>query len=99
MLNCLNLNIVAVITFRFETDDKTAVLIAVFIFVTMNAVPLILSRLLYKLNDELHSIQNKNKYGSIYDKRNVSNERRHRAWLNPLVFFFRRTFFILATVY
>ena len=99
MLNCLNLNLVAVITFRFETNDKSQILIAVFIFVTMNLVPLILSRLLYKLNDELHSIQNKNKYGSIYTKRNVSNERKHRAWINPLVFFFRRTFFIFATVY
>ena len=66
---------------------------------TINVVPLILSPLLYKLNDELHSIQNKNKYGSIYAKRDVSKERMHRAWINPLVFFFRRTFFIFATVY
>ena len=66
----------------------------------INAVPLILSRTLFRLNDELHSVENLKKFGSMYSGRNVSPKRgRHLAWIAPLVFFFRRTLFIIATVF
>ena len=36
----------------------------------------------------------------MYSGRNVSPKRgRHLAWVGPLVFFYRRTLFIIATVF
>ena len=37
--------------------------------------------------------------GTLYEGKNVSSGRKHRAWLYPLIYFYRRTIFIVGTVF
>ena len=36
--------------------------------------------------------------GTLYDGKNVEADRKHKVWSYPLVYFYRRTLFILGTV-
>ena len=56
ILNSLKLNLTAVTTFQLAANDSIQVTTAAFLFIAINGVPLVLSRTLFKLNDELHSI-------------------------------------------
>ena len=56
ILNSLKLNLTAVTTFQLVASDFVQVSTAVLLFFAINAVPLILSRTLFKSNDELHSM-------------------------------------------
>ena len=69
------------------------------ILLVINLVPIFLSRLLYKKSAVLESAENLAKYNTMYSDKNVVETRKHRVWIYPLFFFFRRTIFIIATVF
>ena len=91
ILNSLKFNLTAVTTFQLAANDLVQVTTAVSLLVLINGIPLVLSRTLFRLNNELHTVDNIKKFGSMYSGRNVSPKRgRHLAWIGPLVFFYRR---------
>ena len=65
-LNSLKFNFTAVTTFQQATNDSIQLIIAIIFFIAASIIPLILSRVLFKLNNELNSDENKKKFGSMY---------------------------------
>ena len=63
------------------------------------ALPLFLSFILFKNRDQLEKEEKKKSYGSLYAGKNVNEERNHCVYFYPPIFFFRRLFFICASVY
>ena len=63
------------------------------------AIPIFLAVVLYRNGDKLETEVIKKKIGSLYAGKDVSESHNHRVWVSPLMFFYRRLFFIVASVY
>ena len=98
LLNSLNFNFSAICVFMHANSRIESKVFAALCIILMNVCPLVLSFILYKANNVLQDKKRKNQIGTLYEGRNVEAERKHRVWLFPLVFFYRRTIFIVGTI-
>ena len=97
-LNSLKINYSAACVFKHTDAGAWSQFVAVLMLVGINVCPLILSRILFKNNGVLEDKEKISKFGTLYEGRNVPADRKHRVWIFPLVFFFRRSLFIIGTL-
>ena len=98
LLNSLKINYSAACVFKHTDAGAWSQFVAVLMLVGINVCPLILSRILYKNNGVLEDKEKVSKIGTLYEGKNVPADRKHRVWIYPLVFFFRRSLFIVGTL-
>ena len=65
----------------------------------MIATPIIMSKILYAKRDSLSNEDTINTYGTLYVGKNIEEPSRNYVWVYPLTFFFRRTIFMIVTVF
>ena len=100
MLYSMKLNVTSLMAIKrwqmIDLGEKfTATLSLAFLFV----FPVICAKFLHKNAKELHKEANVQKFGSLYGGRNVDAKKQHKVWVLPLAYFFRRSVFMVATVY
>ena len=98
-LSSLKFNMVALVAFKRTPENGYEMLTAVLIFIGITALPVYFARLLIKHGDSLEEDENAERFGTIYSNRNVNSEKKHRVWIYPLSFFYRRAIFMAATVF
>ena len=98
LLNSLKINYSAACVFKHTDAGAWSQFVAVLMLVGINVCPLILARILYKNNGVLEDKDKVSKIGTLYEGKNVPADRKHRVWIYPLVFFFRRSLFIVGTL-
>ena len=99
-LNSLKLNMSAMVVLKSaESAGALDITVAVLILFVLNSIPIVLSKLLYNNTDMFEDEMFTKKYGTLYQGRNVSQDRDHNIFLSPLVFFYRRTLFVAITVF
>ena len=98
LLNSLKINYSAACVFKHTDAGAWSQFVAVLMLVGINVCPLILARILYKNNGVLEDKEKVSKIGTLYEGKNVPADRKHRVWIYPLVFFFRRSLFIVGTL-
>ena len=89
------------VIYDFNSSPLESRIIAVMIFVGINALPFLFTKILISNYDRLDKAEILTKYGSIYSTRRVSPGfvRDHLTFLDPLFFFARRTTFIFVCIY
>lgn len=98
LLNSLKLNFTAFIVFKPPLGNAVDILLGLVIMLLINAVPIYFFYILRKNREDLEQDSKKKAFGTLYQGKNIKKEAGH-SYMFPLVFFFRRTFFIIATVY
>ena len=98
LLNSLKFTYSALCVFKQADAGAGSVFVAILLLLLVSLSPLVLSRILYKHNNELKETETENKIGTLYEGKNVESKRKHRAWVFPLVFFGRRLVFVVCTV-
>lgn len=60
--------------------------------------PLVFVYVMFRNKDKLDTEEFRERYGSMYGGKNVFNER-NKAYLYPMLYFWRRLIFAIVTVY
>ena len=65
----------------------------------MSALPIYFLTVVYRNRESLEMKEKSSKFGALYSGKNVSNRAKHRVWLFPMTFFYRRLIFISVSVF
>ena len=97
VLNAVKLNMSGFVVFKLmgETSDLA---VAIAILVMTNGAPLVFCITVSCYKDQLESEVCNKSFGAIYAGKNIA-DKKHRAGLFPILFFWRRALFIVATVF
>ena len=99
-LNTMKLNLASMVTYKnYEQSSAAEVIVAALILSLLNILPIALALVVYWQTDRLELDENTQKFGTIYEGRNVSSTRNHRVWFYPFTFFTRRMLFMMLTVF
>jgi hypothetical protein len=100
LLNTLKLNMTAMIGLG-ATGFQLAT--SVSLLATMNLLPLLYTYVLIKKGDSLHTEETTKRYGTLYAglrlNRMENPEKRQRVWIYTMSFMFRRSLFMVLTVF
>ena len=77
--------------------------ISITTLIVLNLLPFLFAKVLHKNRETLESEATIAKYGTLYEGMSVketldSPPRQRHIWIQPLIFMFRRTLFIVLTV-
>ena len=98
LLNALKLNMSGFVALKLSTGLNIDMMIAVVIIAMINFVPLKFFFILYNNHYELEDEAFVKKSGTLVLGKRVDDDD-HKIWAFPIMFFYRRTLFIIATVY
>ena len=101
-LNGLKSNMAALLVIQdFNASPIESRIIAVLIFIIINMLPFLFTKILISNYSRLDKAEILTKYGSIYSSRRVSPGfvRDHLTFIDPLFFFARRTAFVFVCLY
>ena len=98
LLNSLKLNLSAFMA--FATPDKNAadILIALVVLCIVNIAPIICCIVIFRNRAGLKEDDNRKAFGTLYQGRKIEDTK-NRIMLYPIAFFYRRTIFIIVTVF
>lgn len=95
----------AMLTFASFSSKPSAFsfVFAGIMLVTINALPFVFARIIWKAKDDLHDTDRVQKYGTLYKglyigDEGIENKRQHQAHQYTCVWMLRRTLFALITV-
>ena len=97
-LSTLKLTMISVVALKLSEDEKSKAF-PIVQFGLLNILPLFFAIVLAKNGKWLEDKDKMAKYGALYKDKNVQKSRRHRAWAQPLTYFYRRSIFSIVTVY
>ena len=97
-LNSIKLNFMAFIVFRPPIGGFLDIVLASIIMVLIIGIPIFFLRLLRKNRKSLNDEKQSNVFGALYQGKNVMEDAQHE-FIYPLIFFYRRTIFIIATIF
>ena len=95
-LNYLKLNLAAMSVFYLRSDHTLELLLAILLFAVLVLIPVVLARVLYTNRNNLEEARPK--YGTLFKGKSI-DPKKHKVWVFPLMFFARRTFFIIVTLF
>ena len=98
LLNSLKLNLSAFVVFSTPGAAGGDIFVAVITMLAVNIAPVLCCYAIWRNRDKLHEEQNRKSFGTLYTGRNIGMAD-HRIMLYPLAFFYRRTIFMLITVF
>jgi len=98
LLNALKLNMSGWVAVKLNTGLNIDLMIAVGIIAMINFVPLKFFMILYNNHYELEDEAFVKKSGTLVLGKRVDDDD-HKIWAFPIVFFYRRTLFIIVTVF
>ena len=97
-LNSIKLNFMAFIVFRPPIGSFIDIALASVIMVLLTVVPIFFFRLLRKNRKSLTDEKLSKVFGALYQGKNITQDAQHE-FTYPLIFFYRRTIFIIATIF
>ena len=100
MLNSLKLNFVAMNSLNRMSEVTARQLIPAILILTLISflVPMLIARLLYRKRDILEQPATMQAFGTVYQGRRTQRPKA-REWLSPLLFFGRRTAFVVVSIF
>ena len=98
LLNSLKLNLSAFVVFTTPDSNAGNIFVAVLTLIAVNVAPVICCIVLWRNKEKLEEEENRKSFGSLFTGRNIK-QADHRIMLYPLAFFYRRTVFIVITVF
>lgn len=98
ILNALKLSFTGILAIKaaYSSPDDRMIL-PLCILAVVNFSPLVFLIVLYLMREKLMHADSKTRFGSMFTGKNVK-DKNHKAHLYPMLFFWRRTLFAVATV-
>ena len=97
-LNALKLNMTGLVAIKTATEAGVNLAIGVGTLSVINMVPLVFVCFLYNNQDELESEALVKSAGTLMlGKYVIPGD--HQVWMHPIIFFYRRSLYIVVTVY
>ena len=102
-LNSLKINMIAQFYFKVFQEDSLGTserIFAILLFILMNLIPIILTKVLYKHKNSLEGEDQRRQFGTAYEGKGLENRMIiYRIIVYPPTFFYRRMIFVSATVF
>ena len=99
VLNSLKLNMAGLVPFKMASGASASeIMTAMSIVLVVNGAPILFYLALRRHHLALQEDDNKASFGALYKGKNV-HDKNHRVWFYVLLFFWRRTLFVAASVF
>ena len=85
LLNSLKFNYSAFCVFKQADAGAGSVFVAILLLLFINICPLVLSRILYKNNNELKEKETEDKIGTLYEGKNVERKGPYLSQKNKII--------------
>ena len=97
VLNSLKLSICAAVALRDQDGEDSAYVYPFMILTVINVIPVVFFLVAYCKRDKLDEEATRKSIGAIYLGKNVTKND-HKAHVYPMIFFWRRSLFVIVTV-
>ena len=88
----------AFIVFKPPLGGSGEIILAVIVLVLITSAPIFFFYLLRKNRNTLGDEKQRKVFGALYQGKNIQKEAKH-DYIYPLIFFYRRTLFIVVTIF
>jgi hypothetical protein len=99
------MNMTAVVALVGLSQGALQMAISIITLIVLNLLPLLFAKVLHRNRETLDSEDTLAKYGALYEGLNTKEtkgsppKKKRAVWLNPLICMFRRSLFILISVF
>ena len=97
VLNSLKLSICAAVALRDQDGEDSAYVYPFMILTVINVIPVVFFLVAYCKRDKLDEEATRKSIGAIYLGKNITKND-HKAHVYPMIFFWRRSLFVIVTV-
>ena len=99
LLNTLKFYMSAMVVLKKSDGNGAKFAQSVSFLLFLSALPIYFLTVVYRNRESLEMKEKSSKFGALYSGKNVSNRAKHRVWLFPMTFFYRRLIFICVSVF
>jgi len=99
VLNSLKLSMTALVVFKASDSGPGDYIVSIVLLLVLNLAPIAFFKALDRNKETLSSPETLKSIGSIYTGKNITKEEGIKAYMFPMAFFWRRTLFVVVTVF